>query len=120
MLLREVCGDDVTVATFDDEVREMPARRGFGLIDLLRCRNRSTDARRAVQWANAHFPQADRIIVITDEQSNSTIPAPAKGTRGYIMNVAAYQNGIGYGAWTHVSGFSENLVRFIAESEANA
>jgi hypothetical protein len=113
MLLREVC-EEVEIATFDSEVREMPPRRGFALRDLLKARNASTDLGKGVVWANARG--ADRIVVITDEQSQTAVGAP-KG-RGYIMNVASHEHGVGYGAWTHVSGFSENLVRFITEREA--
>lgn len=34
------------------------------------------------------------------------------------MNVAPYQNGIAWGRWITISGFSENLVKFIVEVEA--
>jgi len=44
----------------------------------------------------------DRLVVITDEQSHDSVPAP-KGV-GYVINVASAQNGVGYGAWTHVDG----------------
>lgn len=116
MLTREVC-EEVQVCTFDDVVREMPDRRGFALIDLLKCRNKGTNARACYDHAIRQDNVA-RVIILTDEQSATHLPALPKGVRGYIMNVAAYQNGIGYGSWTHVSGFSENLVRFIIESEA--
>ncbi|MCL5460108.1 hypothetical protein M3M33_15835, partial [Loigolactobacillus coryniformis] len=49
--------------------------------------------------------QADRIIVITDEQSADAVGKPIG--RGYMLNVATDKNGVGYGDWTHVSGFSE-------------
>lgn len=114
MLLREVC-EEVEIACFDREVRGVPPRRGFALRDLLKARNQGTDTAMGVRWANTRG--ADRIVVITDEQSATSIPAPAAGVRGYVMNVAAYERGIGYGSWTHVSGFSENLVRYIVEAE---
>ena len=113
LLLREVC-TDVEVACFDNVVREVPPRRGFALRDLLKARRgHGTDTGSAVRWANTRG--ADRIVVITDEQSATKVSAPAG--RGYMMNVASYERGIGYGAWTHVSGFSENLVRYIVEAE---
>jgi hypothetical protein len=31
--------------------------------------------------------------------------------------VASYEHGIGRGKWTTISGFSEHVLRFIAESE---
>jgi hypothetical protein len=32
--------------------------------------------------------------------------------------VASYQNGVGYGPWTHVDGWSEAVVDYIVELEA--
>jgi len=57
----------------------------------------------------------DRFVVITDEQSADIIPAP-KG-KGYMINVGSYKNGIGYGKWTHIDGFSESVVRYIQAAE---
>lgn len=57
----------------------------------------------------------DRLIVITDEQSHDKVPDP-KG-KGYVVNVAAYENGVGYGSWTHVDGWSEAVVQYIQELE---
>jgi hypothetical protein len=38
-----------------------------------------------------------------------------------MVNVAPYQNGVGYNdGWIHVDGFAENVIRFIVESEALA
>jgi 60 kDa SS-A/Ro ribonucleoprotein len=58
---------------------------------------------------------ADRLIVITDEQSHDSLPAP-KG-RAYMINVGSNKNGVGYGKWVHVDGFSESVVNFINEYE---
>lgn len=66
------------------------------------------------------FPavEMDRLIVITDEQSHDQIPVP-NASRAYLINVASNQNGIGYGdRWTHIDGFSEQVLRFIHEFEA--
>ncbi len=56
------------------------------------------------------------MVVITDEQSHDQVPAP-RG-RGYVINVASNRNGVGYGAWMHVDGWSEAVVEFIAELES--
>ena len=61
--------------------------------------------------------RGDRIIVITDEQVHDTVPAPKYG-RGYVVNVASYRNGVGYGAWTHVDGWSEAIIEYIRSVEA--
>lgn len=34
------------------------------------------------------------------------------------VNVASYKNGVGYGPWVHIDGFSEQVLRFIHEFEA--
>jgi hypothetical protein len=58
----------------------------------------------------------DRLVVITDEQSHDRVPAP-RG-KGYVINVASNRNGVGYGEWTHIDGWSEAVVEYIAELEA--
>ena len=60
----------------------------------------------------------DRLVVITDEQSHDSVPAP-KG-KGYVINVASNRNGVGYGPWTHIDGWSEAVIEYIAELEAAA
>jgi len=57
----------------------------------------------------------DRLIVITDEQSHDSVPDPQG--KGYMINVASYQNGVGYGSWTHIDGWSEAVVDYIREYE---
>jgi hypothetical protein len=61
----------------------------------------------------------DRIIVITDEQSHDGCTSPLNGSKGYMINVGTSKNGVGYGSWTHIDGFSENVIRFITECENN-
>lgn len=34
-----------------------------------------------------------------------------------MINVASNRNGVGYGGWTHIDGFSEAVVEYIAELE---
>jgi hypothetical protein len=38
--------------------------------------------------------------------------------RGYLVNVAAYRNGVGYGPWVHIDGWSDAVVQYIREFEA--
>ena len=56
-----------------------------------------------------------RLIVFTDEQSHDQVPAP-RG-RGYMVNVASYQHGVGKGDWQRVDGFSEAVIGWIAAHE---
>jgi hypothetical protein len=41
------------------------------------------------------------------------------GTHNYLLNVASYRNGVGYGPWCHIDGFSEQVLRFIGAHEAS-
>jgi hypothetical protein len=34
-----------------------------------------------------------------------------------MINVASAKNGVGYGAWTHIDGWSEAVIDYIAASE---
>jgi hypothetical protein len=126
ILLREVC-DDVTVFDYNTSIREVPARRGFALRDAFRPPNNGTYTGSAVAEALNEVARRlgrapERIIVITDEQASTAggaLPSLPPETKGYVMNVAPYQNGIAWGRWTTISGFSENLVKFIMEVESH-
>ncbi len=96
---------------------KVPPRRGFALADALD---------QATPWFGTHTESGkklpdrdgyDRLILITDEQSHQTISDPLEGARGYVVNVGSYKNGIGYGHWTHIDGWSEHVARYIVEAE---
>ncbi len=53
----------------------------------------------------------DRLIVITDEQAADSVPAPTPA--GYVINVASYRNGVGYGKWMHIDGWSEAVIDYL-------
>ena len=57
----------------------------------------------------------DRLIVITDEQSHDSVPNPK--ARGYVINVASFQNGVGYGKWVHIDGWSDSVIEYIRAAE---
>jgi hypothetical protein len=42
----------------------------------------------------------------------------APSGKGYVINVASNRNGVGYGEWTHIDGWSEAVVDYIASLEA--
>jgi hypothetical protein len=117
MLLKEQC-ENVQIVAFSNEGYHVPPRRGFALRDFLRdkCRHGGTDLGGAVKWANENC-NYDRIIVVTDEQSYSVPPNPKKGTKGYMLNVASYKNGIGRGPWVTISGWSNSVLDYIREHE---
>jgi 60 kDa SS-A/Ro ribonucleoprotein len=118
ILLREVA-DNVTIYTFSDAAKLVPARRGMALRDALDQSqpHNGTYLGSAIEKVERDCRQGyDRIVVITDEQSHDHVPAP-RG-RGYVINIASNRNGVGYGAWTHVDGWSEAVVDYIAELES--
>ena len=115
ILLRELC-DDVRIYGFSSSIWAIPPRRGFALREAVNARviAEATMLGAAVRYAYSQGA-ADRVIVITDEQSHDTPPAP-QGT-GYVINVANMKNGIGYGPWIHIDGWSEAVIDYIRESE---
>lgn len=117
VLVRGVC-QEARVFTFSQALVEVPPRAGMALIDAI-VRSQEHGGTYLGGALTALRDQAklkaDRIIVITDEQSADAVGKPLG--RGYIINVATNKNGVGYGDWTHISGFSEATVQYIAASE---
>src|SRR6266513_736187 len=123
ILLREKA-DEFTIATFSETCIELPPRRGFALRDAIvgSQAHSGTYLKRALRQLHdkAAWRELDRLIVITDEQSHDGI-LQAWTPRAYAVNVAPYKHGISYGnGWTHVDGWSERIVDYIAAVEAQA
>jgi hypothetical protein len=118
VLLREI-GERVAVYSFSDNMVEVPARRGFALRDAIDAsqRHNGTYLGKAVEQLNEK-ERYDRLIVITDEQAHDTVPSPQG--KGYVINVASYKNGVGYGKWTHIDGWSESVVEYVRALEQTA
>ncbi len=114
MLLREVC-EDITVVRFNANAEIVPARRGFALGDVIGDAGGGTDIGNTVAAINSKIPH-DRLIVLTDEQSSTRVPAPIVKF-AYMINVAANRHGVGYGPWLHIDGFSEAIVDYIQRYE---
>jgi 60 kDa SS-A/Ro ribonucleoprotein len=116
ILLREIA-EKVSIYTFSDEAKLVPPRRGFALRDAMEASqpHSGTFLGKALDAVSAPY---DRIIVITDEQSHDRIAAPR--ARGYVINVASARNGVGYGPWIHIDGWSEAVLEYIREAERTA
>jgi hypothetical protein len=114
--LAAIIPGDVRLFSFSNEIVEVPPRRGMAGVDaLVRSQHHSnTYLGLAVNAING-LPH-DRLIVVTDEQSNDRVPDPVS-RRAYMINVASARNGVGYGRWVHIDGFSEAILRFIREFE---
>ena len=134
MLVREVCEDVAVYATAGNDGTRIhqtmliPPRRGFGLRDLLSYEHTSRKIggggiflKQAIEHVRKEEKTADRIIVITDEQDCDLVnkPASAKpfGANNYLINVASFKNGIGYGDWVHIDGWSEAILDYIQQYE---
>jgi hypothetical protein len=114
IVARGVC-ESVRVFVFSDSCVEVPPRSGMALRDAIHTATRMGGTQLgAAVTAVSKLPH-DRLIVITDEQSADRVPEP-KGL-GYMINVASNRNGVGYGKWLHVDGWSDAVVRFISEHE---
>jgi len=138
MLAREIC-EKVDIFTFSMALKQIPPRHGFSLRDSIigSQGHNGTPLGLAVKsiYASKEFRQDEyrfdwrfmpvdyrgqdlsphRLIVITDEQSHDSVPDPQ--SHGYMVNIASNRNGIGYGPWTHIDGWSDSVIRYIQEME---
>lgn len=117
ILLKNMC-EDVSIYSFSHETVKIPDVNGFklGKAILNSQSHGGTYLGKAVDTV-VKKETFDRIIVITDEQSNDNIQSKIKG-QGYIMNVAPYGHAIDHDEnWTRINGFSEACISFIMEYE---
>ena len=115
ILLSGIC-ENLRVFTFSNDIVEVAPRKGMALRDAITGSqpHLGTYLGAAVGLIDEDGSY-DRLIVLTDEQSHDRVPNP-KGT-AYMINVASHRNGVGYGAWRHIDGFSEATIDFIQELE---
>lgn len=115
VLAREIC-EEVEIYSFSNNLVRIPARRGFALVEAIKGSqsHSGTATGQAVRQLNG-YTVYDRLVIFTDEQSHDKVPAP-RG-KGYIINVASYENGINNGEYTTITGMSEAVVDYIIELE---
>lgn len=137
-LVREVCEEPTIYVTAGSDssrthaTKLIPARRGMSLIDYISAGQVTKEIggggiflAQCLDFIDTEQKgkQFDRVIVFTDEQDcdHKLNPNTAKllGKNNYLVNIATEDRGIGYKKWTHINGFSESLLSFIAYSEAN-
>ena len=115
--LASVINGDLRVFSFSFVTKEVPARRGMAGVDAVIKSQPHGGTQLGNAVAHANTLKHDRLIVITDEQSANRVPAPV-AKNAYMINVASARNGVGYGnGWTHIDGFSEAVIRYIAAVE---
>jgi len=107
--------ESLRVFSFSDMIVEIPPRRGMAGVDAIRLSQPHGGTYLGAAVAHANKIGYDRLIVVTDEQSHDRVPEPV--ALGYMINVASAKNGIDYGPWVHIDGFSEQVLRFIYETE---
>jgi hypothetical protein len=120
ILLREIA-EKVTIFTFSNAAKRVASRRGMALRDALDQSqpHGGTNLGASLTQVEAAVREGyDRLIVITDEQSHDRVPAP-KG-KGYVINVASARNGVGHTEWTHIDGWSEAVIDYIAATCSGA
>lgn len=115
LVARELC-EHARVYVFSDRMVQAPSYKGLALANAIKglVPATSTLLGHAVRQLNQQ--PYDRIIVITDEQSDDTPPGP--NGKGYVINVASAQNGVGYGPWQHIDGWSDRVLDYIRATEA--
>lgn len=113
--LASIIPGETRVFAFDTRITELPPRRGMAGVEKLVAKlGGGTDIGMAVRHANGL--KHDRLIVITDEESMTPVPAPV-AKHAYMINVAQARHEVGYGSWNRVCGFSENVLRWINQNE---
>lgn len=111
---------NLTLASFSNQLAIVPARKGMAGVDAII----KSQAPGGTYLAGAlatlneiivkHNDPLERLIVITDEQAHDNIGIMPVVKHKYLINVAMYQNGVGYrNGWTHIDGFSEGVLKYI-------
>lgn len=108
---------DCRVFTFSNALAEVPPRKGMAGVDSIRNSQPHGGTNLGAALQALPVKADDRLIVITDEQSHDRVGCPMGFKHRYMINVAAYKNGVGYGAWTHLDGFSESVLKWIIAFE---
>jgi 60 kDa SS-A/Ro ribonucleoprotein len=120
VLIVELC-PQARVFTFSNQTVEVPSYHGLGLVAAITNSqsHQGTYLGRTLTALQAHVPNVDRIVVVTDEQAHDTIPR-CWAHYGYVINVAPYKPALptSQGGWKRLNGFSERIVDWMRAEEA--
>lgn len=117
ILLDAIC-ERAHFFSFSDALAHVPPRRGMALRDAIFASQRASStllgaALKVFMGLNIPY---DRLIVITDEQIQDTVPSMSG--KKYLFNVQSYQYGLEHkGQWLVVNGFSEASIDYVREIE---
>lgn len=125
-ILLQATSEKSFVYAFNSKEHEVPGRTGFALRDALAA-TKGNYSRGGMAVDAANKRGYDRIVVLTDGQwhtsdtsmgeANVVSPAPLTA-KAYMVNVAGCRNGVGYGKWTSIDGWSEAIIDYIAATES--
>ena len=125
IILREV-SEDIDIYANGNRTVKIKNLRGVALRDAIKNSGAGYDGitlTPATKFAKVHTSgPIERVVVITDGQDtgygdNAPHKALLLGKRNYIINVAAYKNGVGYGPWNQIDGFSESIIKYLVGYE---
>ena len=116
ILARELC-EDIAIYTFSDKDVLVPSRRGFALRDAI-IKSQPHNGTYLFKSIDSIVKKekADRLIVITDEQSHDSGKYPY--AKNYVITVGPYKNGVGYGKnVVRIEGWSDAILDYILQTE---
>ena len=118
LVLNNTCEWTETYA-FSNKETKVSFSKGFALIRAIKeTAVGGTALGRTIRNLKLIEKDVERLIVITDEQSQDNPNFANFAKHSYIVNVAPYENGVGYSQnVTHFSGISPNFVKYIAKLE---
>jgi hypothetical protein len=114
VVLQECC-ENIRQFSFSSQLVEIPqGPRGVGLAkSIIESQpHQATYLGPAIERMLQVYPEMNRLIVLTDEQSQYRV---GKTPPAFIINFASYQRGVDTdGEVTRINGWSGNVVRFLA------
>lgn len=119
ILLREIT-PLCRIFTYSDRCKEVQNLKGIGLVDAVKNSGigGGTYTEAALKSVKQSFGDAERVILITDEQAHDGI-LEGWGKNNYIVNVAPYAPGLEAKkkGWIRINGWSNRLMDWISLNE---